>query len=89
MPISKKRKKTALSDVHDKQVAQESVNFDSPRWLAPLMVTFFIIGLLYVITFYLAGTSVPGMSSLSAAANIGIGFGLLSLVFFFQRSGVN
>ena len=38
MPISKKRKKTALSQVHDKQVAQESVNFDSPRWLAPLMV---------------------------------------------------
>jgi len=71
MPISKKRKKTALSDVHDKQVAQESVNFDSPRWLAPLMSAFFIIGLLYVITFYLAGTSVPGMSSLSAAANIG------------------
>ena len=70
MPISKKRKKTALGQVHDKQLAQETVNFDSPRWLAPLMVTFFVFGLLYVITFYLAGTSVPGMSSLSAAATI-------------------
>ena len=82
MPISKKRKKTALGQVYDKQLAQEPVNFDSPRWLAPLMVTFFVVGVLYVITFYLAGTSVPGMSSLSAAANIGIGFGFIIVGFF-------
>ena len=82
MPISKKRKKTELSQTHDKQVDQEPVNFDSPRWVAPLMVTFFIIGLLYVITFYLAGSSVPGMSSLSAAANIGIGFSFIIIGFF-------
>jgi hypothetical protein len=82
MPISKKRKKTELSQVHDKQVSQEPVNFDSPRWVAPLMVTFFIIGLLYVITFYLAGSSVPGMSSISAAANIGIGFSFIIVGFF-------
>jgi hypothetical protein len=81
MPISKKRKKTQLSQVHDKQVSQEPVNFDSPRWVAPLMVAFFIIGLLYVITFYLAGSSVPGMSSLSAAANIGIGFSFIIIGF--------
>ena len=82
MPISKKRKKTELSQTHDKQVSQEPVNFDSPRWVAPLMVAFFIIGLLYVITFYLAGSSVPGMSSLSAAANIGVGFSLIIIGFF-------
>jgi hypothetical protein len=82
MPISKKRKKTELSQVHDKQVSQEPMNFDSPRWVAPLMVVFFIIGLLYVITFYLAGSSVPGMSSLSAAANIGIGFSFIIIGFF-------
>jgi hypothetical protein len=82
MPISKKRKKTELSQTHDKQVSQEPVNFDSPRWIAPLMVAFFIIGLLYVITFYLAGSSVPGMSSLSAAANIGVGFSFIIIGFF-------
>jgi hypothetical protein len=82
MPISKKRKKTELSQTYDKQVAQEPVNFDSPRRVAPLMVAFFIIGLLYVITFYLAGSSVPGMSSLSAAANIGIGFSFIIIGFF-------
>ena len=82
MPISKKRKKTELSQVHEKQVSQEPLNFDSPRWIAPLMVAFFIIGLLYVITFYLAGSSVPGMSSLSAAANIGIGFSFIIIGFF-------
>ena len=82
MPISKKRKKTELSQTHEKQLSQEPVNFDSPRWVAPLMVAFFIIGLLYVITFYLAGSSVPGMSSLSAAANIGIGFSFIIVGFF-------
>ena len=82
MPISKKRKKTELSQTHEKQVSQVPVNFDSPRWVAPLMVAFFIIGLLYVITFYLAGSSVPGMSSLSAAANIGIGFSFIIVGFF-------
>jgi hypothetical protein len=50
--------------------------------VAPLMVAFFIIGLLYVITFYLAGSSVPGMSSLSAAANIGVGFSFIIFGFF-------
>ncbi|MDA2977950.1 MAG: cell division protein CrgA [Actinomycetota bacterium] len=82
MPISKKRKKTELSQTHEKQLSQEPVNFDSPRWVAPLMSAFFIIGLLYVITFYLAGSSVPGMSSLSAAANIGIGFSFIIIGFF-------
>jgi hypothetical protein len=82
MPISKKRKKTELSQTHEKQVSQEPVNFDSPRWVVPLMVAFFIIGLLYVITFYLAGSSVPGMSSLSAAANIGVGFSFIIVGFF-------
>jgi hypothetical protein len=82
MPISKKRKKTELSQTHEKQVSQEPINFDSPRWVAPLMSAFFIIGLLYVITFYLAGSSVPGMSSLSAAANIGIGFSFIIVGFF-------
>ena len=82
MPISKKRKKTELSQTHEKQLSQEPVNFDSPRWVAPLMSAFFIIGLLYVITFYLAGSSVTGMSSLSAAANIGIGFSFIIIGFF-------
>jgi hypothetical protein len=82
MPISKKRKKTELSQTHDKQIAQEPVNFDSPRWVAPLMVAFFIIGLLYVITYYLAGEKLPGMSSLSPAENIGIGFSFIIIGFF-------
>jgi formate/nitrite transporter FocA (FNT family) len=82
MPISKKRKKTAVHDAHEKQIKQEPINLDSPRWVAPSMIASFLIGLLYVITFYIAGTSVPGMSSLSAAANIGIGFSLIIIGFY-------
>ena len=82
MPISRKRKKTAQSQIHEKQISQEPIKLDSPRWLAPLMVTSFIVGLLYVIVFDLAGSSIPGMSNLSAAANIGIGFSFIIFGFY-------
>lgn len=82
MPISRKRKKTVLNQIHEKQIANEPMNLDSPRWLAPLMLTLFIFGLLYIITFYLAGSTVPGMSSLGNGANIAVGFGFILAGFY-------
>ena len=35
MPISKKRKKTAIHDAHEKQLNQEPVNLDSPASTRP------------------------------------------------------
>jgi hypothetical protein len=58
------------------------VRLDSPRWLAPAMVSFFILGLIWIVTYYLAGSSVPVISDLPALANIGIGFGFISIGFF-------
>lgn len=58
------------------------VKLDSPRWLAPAMVIFFILGLIWIVTYYLAGADVPLMSDLPALGNIGIGFGFISIGFF-------
>jgi hypothetical protein len=80
MPISRRRKPK------DDKVSQtsnsfEPINLDGPRWIAPAMVTFFVIGLIYIVTFYIAGSSVPGMNSLNALWNIAIGFGFLIIGF--------
>jgi hypothetical protein len=54
----------------------------SPRWLAPLMVACFIIGLVYIVVFYIAGAQIPIMRDLSNLVNIGIGFGFIIVGFF-------
>ena len=59
------------------------VKLDSPRWLAPAMIVFFILGLIWIVTYYLAGNSVPLMRDLRALENIGIGFAFISVGFFF------
>ena len=47
-------------------------------FLLPLMV----IGLLYVVVFYIAGNSIPVMKDLTNLENVGIGFGLMSIGFY-------
>lgn len=82
MPESKRRKKdngyTAPPSMGERKVAR----LGSPRWLAPLMVACFIIGLIYIVVFYIAGTRIPIMQDLSNLVNIGIGFGFIIVGFF-------
>jgi hypothetical protein len=82
MPISKRRKKDGIVPSEaEVSVSREPVNFDSPRWLAPAMVGFMVVGLLWVVTFYIAGNQIPVMQDLSNLENVGIGFGLMSIGF--------
>jgi hypothetical protein len=57
----------------------------SPNWLAPAMVSCFIIGLAYLVVFYIAGPDVPIMNSiggsLNALVNVGIGFAFIMVGF--------
>jgi membrane protein DedA with SNARE-associated domain len=53
----------------------------SPRWLAPTMVACFLIGLVYIVLFYLAGPNIPIMRDLSALVNVGIGFAFIVVGF--------
>ncbi len=78
MPISRKRQK----DVPEGYNPKEAVNFDSPRWIAPAMVTCFLIGLAYVVIYYLAGPDIPLMRDLSPLVNVSIGFAFVAVGFF-------
>jgi hypothetical protein len=52
------------------------------RWIAPLMLAMFLIGLVYIVVYYLAGSNIPFMESIGnwnilvGFAFIGVGFGL-------------
>ncbi|MEY3408187.1 MAG: hypothetical protein RL038_1248, partial [Actinomycetota bacterium] len=49
--------------------------------LAPTMVTFLVLGLLWVVVFYVAGNEISFMRNLGNLPNVGIGFGLMSIGF--------
>ena len=61
-------------------ISRDPVKLGSPSWLAPVMVAFFILGLLWIVVYYIAGTELPLMKSLGWL-NILIGFGLIGAGF--------
>ncbi|MGY1640333.1 cell division protein CrgA [Geodermatophilus sp. SYSU D00703] len=79
MPKSKVRKKSVYTPpqgtLQSGRTAARAVQ-PSPRWYAPLMVTLMVIGLLWIVVYYVAGDQIPFMVSL-AAWNFAIGFGLM------------
>jgi hypothetical protein len=48
----------------------------SPRWYAPVMVALMLVGLLWIVVYYVAGDQIPFMADLSAW-NFAIGFGAM------------
>ena len=80
MPESRIRRKKKDSSALVENT-HEPVQIGSPGWLAPTMVTFFILGLLWIVVFYIAGSSVPVMRDLNNLANIGVGFAMLGVGF--------
>lgn len=78
MPKSKVRKKSAytppegaLQSSHQARALQPS-----PRWYAPVMVGLMLLGLLWIVVYYVAGERIPFMVSLGAY-NFAIGFGAM------------
>lgn len=77
MPESRPRKKAAYTP----PVAQSKAVAALPkRWVPPVMVACFVLGLVWIVVFYLAGTSIPGMSGLGNW-NIVVGMGLFIVGF--------
>jgi hypothetical protein len=76
MPESKGRGKPTAGPP---PVPKKDVPTASPRWLVPVMLACFIIGLLWIVLYYIA----PGMPVLSALGNwnMAIGFGLIMIGF--------
>lgn len=77
MPESRNRNKPAYTPPPRKS-AEEARK--QRRWVAPAMVVCFIVGLLWIVAFYIAGDSIPGVSALGNW-NILIGMGLIAIGF--------
>ena len=60
--------------------ASEPVRFGSASWWAPLMVGFFVLGLLWIVVYYIAGADLPVMKTLGWW-NIVVGFGFIGAGF--------
>ena len=78
MPKSKVRKKSAYTPPEGvlPGSAQARALQPSPRWYAPVMVALMLLGLLWIVVYYVAGDRIPFMVSLSAW-NFAIGFGAM------------
>ena len=83
MPKSKLRKKVADARAHNQEVVVETPlgPLESPKWLAPTMVAAFLIGLFWIVIFYVTQTAypVPGIGAWNMIVGfsfIGVGFSL-------------
>ncbi len=79
MPESKARKKDVYTPPPDKRVSRDPVRVGSPRWVAPAMVAFFILGLVWIVAYYVAPEA-PFIGGLSYW-NVLIGFLLIGIGF--------
>lgn len=71
MPESRARKKTGSTT----PAVRTGASSPSPRWFAPAMVTLFVIGLVYIVTFYITQQQYPVPAL--GRANILVGFGII------------
>ena len=79
MPKSKVRKKSVYTPpegVLPSSAARARAAEPSPRWYAGLMVALMLIGLLWIVVYYVAGDKIGFMVSLGAW-NFAIGFGAM------------
>lgn len=73
--VAKKKKITPVVE----QMAAEDAKLESPSWLAPVMVANFLIGLIWIVIFYISSTAypIPGIG----AWNMLVGFGFVGIGF--------
>ena len=80
MPKSKVRKKSVYTPpegvLQARSAEQARIAQPSPRWYVALMVGLLLIGLLWIVVYYIAGDEIPFMVSLGPW-NFAIGFGAM------------
>lgn len=76
---SKPKTKTSKAKKASKNAKKKAVRIGSPRWVVPLMLALFGIGLLWIIAYYIV-PDVPPFVTLGAW-NVLVGFVLISLGF--------
>lgn len=80
MPESRGRKRSDYTPPPEKG-ERKVMKLGSAPWVAPTMVACFIIGLLWIVVFYIAGPSIPVMNALSPLVNVVIGFAFITAGF--------
>lgn len=73
MPESKGRKKASYTPPRTAGAGAQAPN---PRWYVPLMLALMVIGLLWVVTFYISGVHQFPVPQLGRW-NLGVGFGIM------------
>ncbi len=76
MPKSKVRKKTEPTLRTSTLAPSGHAVRPSPRWYPIVMAAILVLGLAWIVVYYLAGSSVPLMKDLGAW-NFAVGFGLM------------
>jgi predicted secreted protein len=81
MPKSRLRKKKKDNRPAPVVVETNPLELESPRWLAPTMITAFLIGLFWIVIFYISQTRYPipnigAWNMVVGFAFIGVGFSL-------------
>jgi hypothetical protein len=83
MPKSKLRKKVQEQHTHEAIIhdAEPHGPLESPNWLAPVMVANFLIGLFWIVIFYVSQTRfpIPGIGAWNMIIGfsfVGVGFSL-------------
>lgn len=71
MPISRLRRKSVFTPPQERAAARVG----NPRWLVPLMLAFFLVGLVWIVVFYLTSGEYPVQSL--TVWNLAVGFGLI------------
>lgn len=77
MPKSRIRRRSVFTPPTSDQ--PKAVRLGSPRWLVPLMVACFVIGLLWVVVYYVTQADYPIKDI--GLWNMGIGFGFIIVGF--------
>jgi hypothetical protein len=78
VPESKGRKKDVYTPPPTGKGERKVARLGSPSWLAPTMVALFVIGLTYIVIYYIAGSQIPIMRDLSPIVNVAIGFAFIA-----------
>jgi hypothetical protein len=73
VPESKGRRKKAFTPPNE---TPRSVKIGNPSWWVPVMLTLFIVGLIWIVVYYIAGAELPLMKDLGWV-NVLVGFGFI------------
>ena len=80
MPKSRIRKKVKEERTVQAQVVQSTPEpTESPRWLAPVMLAMFLLGMAWIVVYYITQTKYPVPNL--GAWNMGIGFVFVGIGF--------